>query len=523
MKVKAFIQHKDKNCNKMVLQALVPFVTLKESVLFTNRTNPNSRETSIENLSKSSYEYYQRRIDMKRIADIEQFIVESIQEEMNGTILATLFPSSTILAIADDENEVNKIEGEDCCEIDFKSNVFIVDGQHRMMAMCRLYDKMIKNPSLFDSEIINYLNQYKFNCTILVNYDLWEQGQVFINVNFKQKAVNKSLYYEIFGSEYRENRSDWRRNKIYIAHTIVKELNEHKDSPFFNRIKMLGTGAGYISQAFIVESLQPKFNAFEIWNLNSDDACISAFEHSFFGTELLSFFVAIKRLLPKYWPSEDEVKGTLICKTTGIGAFIRLMSLVRDPENETILAALRKSAQKHEVCEEYVAMVCRILSPLKNHEDRLFGPESEFTGGSGKATEVKLYRKMLYLIENANASDNSINIKMPDELTIADAAEQLQDFLWQNVIDDLDCLAHHYEVDDISDFEVETCEKAIDSYRLTCNFNVTVDLFMDNEDNIGFPMTFPAKCDCVFDIKSGKAELDSEDVSISVNTDSFYE
>lgn len=522
MKVKAFIQHKDENCNKMVLQALVPFVTLKESVLFTNRTNPNSRETSSEKLSKSSYEYYQRRIDMKRIADIEQFIVESIEEETNGTILATLFPSSMILAIADDDNVVRIID-DDCCEVDFRSNVFIVDGQHRMMAMCRLYDKLTKSPSLFSFKIIDYLDKYKFNCTILVNYDLWEQGQVFINVNFKQKAVNKSLYYEIFGSEYRENKSDWRRNKIYIAHTIVKELNEHKDSPFFKRIKMLGTGAGYISQAFMVESLLPKFNAFEIWSFNSEDLCLSDFDHLYFGTELLSFFVAIKRLLPKYWPSANDAKGSLICKTTGVGAFIRLMSLVRDPENEKILSALRKSAMKNEVCEEYVVMVCRILSPLKDNEDKLFGAESEFAGGSGKATEVKLYRKMLYLIENTNAINNTTDIQMPQELSVSDAAEQIQEYLWLNVVEDLDGLSHHYEVEDISDFEITSCVKAIDGYKLTCNFNVTVNLFIDEEDNIGFSMTFPAKCNCVFDMKSGKAELDVDDITIEVNTDSYYE
>lgn len=521
MKVKAFIQHKDKYCNKMVLQALVPFVTLKESVLFTSRTNPNSRETSTESMSKSSFEFYQRRIDLKRIADIEQFIVESIKEELDGTILATLFPSSTILAVSDEENGIVKLDDE-CCEVNFTTNVFIVDGQHRMMAMCRLYDKMTTNPTLFDAEIVEYLRNYKFNCTILVNYDLWEQGQVFINVNFKQKAVNKSLYYEIFGSEYRENKSDWHRNKIYLAHSIVRELNEHPDSPFFNRIKMLGTGVGFVSQAFMVEALLPKFSAFEMWDFNSEDIMRDELD-CYYSTELLSYFVAIKRLLPKFWPAKDDTKGTLICKTTGAGAFIRLMSMVRDPENNTIVESLRKSARKHEVCEEYVAMVMRILAPLANYEEKLFGAESEFVGGSGRATELKLFRKMLYLIENASVAAVSTGVELPEGLSVTEVSEQLQEYLWLNEIDDLACLSHHYEVEDITDFEISACNNTNDSYRLTCKFNISVNLFMDNEDNTGFTMSFPCNCSCVFDDNRGKLELDTDDLVFDVNTDSLYE
>lgn len=46
---------------------------------------------------------------------------------------------------------------------------------------------------------------------------------------------------------------------------------------------------------------------------------------------------------------------------------------------------------------------------------------------------------------------------------------------------------------------------------------------MDNEDNSGFPITFPANGNCVFDVRLGKAKLDLEDVTINVNTDSYYE
>lgn len=307
--MKAFIQHSGQNTDKAVLQALVPFMTLKDSVVFTNKSNPNGEDKQKSDISESSYQYYQRRIDMTRIRQIEDFIIDSILDEKDNIILATLFPSSMILAINDDNettskgNEVKHIEGDsESCELSINNNVFIVDGQHRMMAMRRVYERLNKNNSGLIEEdrkyVLRYIENYKFNCVILVNYDLWEQGQVFVNVNFKQKPVNKSLYYEIFGSKYSENKDDWKRNTTYLAHCMAKTLNEHADSPYRGQVKMLGTGKGFISQAFIVESLLKNFRKNGIWEYNSDESQFQDSEITYFATEILSYWCAIKRTFP---------------------------------------------------------------------------------------------------------------------------------------------------------------------------------------------------------------------------------
>lgn len=97
-------------------------------------------------------------------------------------------------------------------------------------AMIKLYDSLMQ-PSVERTDkiryVLDYLEHYRFHCAILVNYDLWEQSQVFINVNFKQKPVNKSLYYEVFGSEYQDQANDPKRNVIYHAHTLVRRMNEY--------------------------------------------------------------------------------------------------------------------------------------------------------------------------------------------------------------------------------------------------------------------------------------------------------
>ena len=522
--MKAQIQHTDKSRSRLILQALVPFLELKDSVLFTYRTNTNGQTGDKRSQYEASMQFYQRRVDEKRSDEIKAFIRKSILQERDGRLMATLFPTSMILALTGDsgdegENRVDIIDDE-YCEVVLRSNVFIVDGQHRMMGMIKLYeelDKMIVRTD-DDDYVYDYLKDYKFNCTILVNYDLWEQGQVFVNVNFKQKPVNKSLYYEIFGAEYREDESDWKRNKIYLAHTMTRMLNEHKESPFFQRIKMLGTGAGYVSQAFVVEALMKQFSDGGLWHFNPDSPKSPGTDY--FATELLSFFVAVKQLLPDYWPEPESNRGTIICKTTGVGAWIRLIGMLRKDDDLQMIALLKESAAKNSVCTEYVRRVCEQLAPLKSRAEELFGRESEFASSSGKGAETKLFKKMVYIIEHADEkTDRQVVIAGHDSDYYC---EQIQEYMWVTPIDELDMLGHHYETDDISSFKVIDSKEEGNTLEIKATFNVYVTIYLDNEDDNGFSMQFPADCIAVFS-KQGDGYVLTDDVSITVNTDKYYD
>ena len=74
-----FIQNYDKVGGKMVLQGLIPFMELKDAVIFTNRTNPNRRDKKKLDIAQESYDYYQRRIDNTRIKSIVDFIDYSLE------------------------------------------------------------------------------------------------------------------------------------------------------------------------------------------------------------------------------------------------------------------------------------------------------------------------------------------------------------------------------------------------------------------------------------------------------------
>ena len=519
--MKAYIQHQDKKEQKLILQALVPFLELKDSVLFTYRANVPETSEDKHAQYQASMEFYQRRVDAKRSNDIKEFVKKSILLERSGVQMATLFPTSMILAMSEDEDDENGNKVERCedgtCDVTINRNVFIVDGQHRMMGMIKLYDDLKRLNSRKDEDeyVFQYLNDYKFNCTILVNYDLWEQGQVFVNVNFKQKPVNKSLYYEIFGAEYSEDSSDWERNKVYLAHKMVKMLNERKESPFYLRIKMLGTGDGYVSQAFVVESLMRHFKKGGLWYFDQDKCD----DTTYFGTELLSFFVAIKKLFPTYWPAENETKGTLICKTTGVGAWIRLMGNIRSDNDTALLMALKDSASDDMVCMKYVDRVCAILAPLQKNAERLFGEKSVFKSSSGQGSESKLYKTMLSLLSNP---DISIAEEAKAGCDVGDILEQIQEYVWTNPIDDLDPLSHHYDVEDIANFRLEESHVEGNKLLMKATFGMDVSLYMDNEEDSGFSMAFPAECEAEFEKKARGYVLIPESVKVSVDTEEYY-
>lgn len=515
--MKASIQHRDTKGNKMVLQTLIPFMELKDKVVFTNKANPNGEDFS--EISESSYRFYQRRVDLTRIRKIEDFIINSILDEKDSILLATLFPSSMILSIDEDENEIKK-DNEEVCDVTLRNNIFIVDGQHRMLAMKRVYDGLQTGKySLTQEErnyVIDYIKRYKFNCTLLVNYDLWEQGQVFVNVNFKQKPVNKSLYYEIFGSEYRETKADWHRNKIYLAHCMTTVLNNHPESPYKGKVKMIGTGKGDISQAFIVEAILPNFKEGGIWEYKQDSNELKNEEFQYFATELLSYFYAIRQLFDAYWKVDDNGKLNIVCKSTVFGAFVRLMSSVRKPNNDPLISALKKSAQLGEVCLPYVEKVTEYLKPVEVKADVLFGKESQFANVSGKGSEVKLYKTMAQMIRNSTtASQQILSKNLIDDMALA-----LQQYMWTASLEQLDSISHHYEVNEIRDFKVLTSKDLGDSYLVHITCETATTLYLDSDDGDGFNMAFPTECQVLFARDTERLRVKSAEIEI--NVDKFF-
>ena len=372
-KINVIVQKADKD--KAVMQACISFTDLIEIAKFTARIDPALDPYDIDSTKKE----YQRKLNIPHLNEIADYIKKAIRQRSSNHI--ALFPTSLLIAFDDFEfkhNINNSIE-----EITLPEYCYIVDGQHRLQAMKKVYESTTN-----EIDIQNYLNDFKFNCTILLNFDIWEQAQIFADVNFKQKKVNKSLYYDIYGSYPPEDKDDYKRNAIFLAHALVKYLNSNEDSPFYHSVKMLGDGEGFISQAFLVESLllhiqHPR----GIWYIDSN-ICTEDTYRECIKKEVVTFFNIIKTEFTDIWRKENYI----IHKTTGIGALMRIMG------------HLHSKIQGHDsfniefIEKEYEKRIIPYISKIKEQRQSLFDKNTYGSTG-GKGLESRLYNEMKDIVD----------------------------------------------------------------------------------------------------------------------------
>lgn len=182
----------------------------------------------------------QRELNEKRVEEIATYV---------KTVDAT-FPTAVVLAISADCVEVQEAP-DGCLKMDLASEEIpdpeglfsyqrvarVIDGQHRIEGLKRAGKE-----------------DFDVNVAILVDADIEDQARVFATVNLAQTKVSKSLVYDLFS--YSTSNSPER-----IAHSVCLSLDRTEGSPFFERIKRLGTATpGRInpeplSQATVVEGM----------------------------------------------------------------------------------------------------------------------------------------------------------------------------------------------------------------------------------------------------------------------------
>ncbi len=275
----------------------------------------------IKDEGKSEMQTYlgiQRKLSQKRVKDIAEYV----------NLDDATFPTSIILAISsedafyDEKSKVLKIrKGKDVANI--------IDGQHRVMGLKEGFGQMFKK-------------KFQLSVTIFIDMDIEDQAMTFATINKAQTKVNKSLVYDLFA--YARTRSPQKS-----CHMIVRELNFMKESPFYDKIKILGVASNKsktqtITQATFVENLllfisdnpvidrdlmrrgkkieaysdKKKIDKYFLRSLfinDKDDDIAVIFWH---------YFDAVRRR----WSAWDEHKeGNILNKSTG---FIGLMKFFRE-------------------------------------------------------------------------------------------------------------------------------------------------------------------------------------------------
>lgn len=262
----------------------------------------------------------QRRLSAVRVKEIAAFV---------NTVDAT-FPTSVVLAVRGTCARFDEAAGmlelfegvdEETGDIIPRDKIAsILDGQHRIEGLGQFKDKSFDVP-----------------VSIFIDADVADQAYIFATVNLAQTKVNKSLVYDLL--DYARARSPQKS-----CHDIAVALDRFEGSPFFKRIKRLGTATEgrsgeTLAQATVVGALIPMVS---INPLDDRDQLargrrvhFSAMDYqktplrgfwvderdSDIARMLISYFNAVQKRWPNDWRSLE--RGNMLPRTNGFRALIR--------------------------------------------------------------------------------------------------------------------------------------------------------------------------------------------------------
>lgn len=200
--------------------ASIPAKYLLE-VCFSDKMQANLNSNGVIELQGT-----QRAISENRLKQISEYINRN----------DSAFPNSIILAANYDitGNTLDDLENKDRWEIIAENGSLylnipsarklaaIIDGQHRLFAFAKA------DRSRIDMDLL---------CSIYLDLPKAYQAQIFAVINSTQRAVNKSLTYELYGYNIDEESSSiWSPDKLAVY--ISRNLNIDPESPFQSRIRI---------------------------------------------------------------------------------------------------------------------------------------------------------------------------------------------------------------------------------------------------------------------------------------------
>jgi len=244
----------------------------------------------------------QRSLNQKRVKDIAIYT-----DDPDAT-----FPTCIILSINSNDFNFKIVDGN----LEFKDSDFIaeiIDGQHRIEG--------IKNSSNIDL----------FDIPVAILFDLTdeEKAYIFSTINSNQQKVDISLIYDLF--TITDKRSPYK-----TAHEIARSLNIDSQSPYRNRLKMLGKKNEYnqtLSQGAFVNYLVPLISSNPKKdlideklkrNLTDEEGLPFRYYYirdndPFIYKVLLNYFKAFSTVFKMEW---EDNNNYIITRSTGFGAMM---------------------------------------------------------------------------------------------------------------------------------------------------------------------------------------------------------
>lgn len=272
----------------------------------------------------------QRPLNERRVEELKQYV----------RFKDATFPTSIIIAIESDfarydaeSNELvisNTRDGDKTPTTAFRNLGRVIDGQHRIAGL--------DGYSQDNFEVI---------VSIFVGSDLADQAYVFATVNLEQSKVNKSLAYDLF--ELANTRSPYK-----TCHSIAVALDRTKGSPFFERIKRLGSATPgrnleTLTQATFVNALvdyisrDPKgdrdvlLRNKKLEKVSGKEARRYCFRNLFIDEEdvkigkvVEQYFMAVRERWPRAWNFTGT--GKMLNRTNGFRALMKVFGSIYNAE-----------------------------------------------------------------------------------------------------------------------------------------------------------------------------------------------
>ena len=247
----------------------------------------------------------QRDLGRSRLKEISQYCEDPDATFPTAVILSVEESSTTKLTLSDGNL---KIEFEDYFGV-------VIDGQHRL---CGIWNS-------------NCSDAFELPVVFMLNPTMEEKAYVFSIINSKQAKVNQSLIYDLF--DVSELRSPQK-----TVHELARALNARLDSPFYNRLKMLGKATAEQKDATLSQgtfskrilsliSKNPSKDSLAIKRnepLEQDERLIFRKyfieEHDEYILKIITnCFNALKDVFRSEW---GDPKNNILWKTTGFSAII---------------------------------------------------------------------------------------------------------------------------------------------------------------------------------------------------------
>lgn len=244
----------------------------------------------------------QRKSSQKRIKEISQYCSEA----------DATFPTPIIIAV-DDKPE--RSITANCFEFtDTEIIGEVIDGQHRLLGIQRS----------------GMIEQFTLPVVLMFGLTEEEKAYIFSIINSTQTRVSMSLIYDLFDVAKK-------RSPQKTCHEIARLLNSDESSPFFRRLKMLGTREdelASLSQGSFIQYLMPLISN----NPEEDARLLKANKYlpedagcplrSYFLREqderiykiIFNLFSALQDVFPEEWNNPQD---SILSKTTGYGAVMK--------------------------------------------------------------------------------------------------------------------------------------------------------------------------------------------------------